>query len=126
MPLGLPRFVFSSAGVAPQPVDARAVKFMAQKGIDISGQTSKSLEQVPQWEQYQVVVALGAQAREALARAAKKTICFTWSVPDPAQVEGAPDAVQAAFESAYQSLESHIRELVGAILEEPQTTEPKL
>ena len=30
--LGLPRFVFSSAGIAPQPVDARAVKFMAAKG----------------------------------------------------------------------------------------------
>ena len=47
-------------------MDARAVKFMAEKGIDISRQTSKSLEQVPQWEHYQVVIALGAQAREAL------------------------------------------------------------
>ena len=87
----LPRFVFSSAGVAPQPVDARAVKFMAEKGIDISGQTSKSLEQVPQWEQYQVVVALGAQARKALPIRPGKTIFFTWSIKDPAEVEGSPE-----------------------------------
>ena len=37
----LPRFRFSSAGAAPQPVDARAVKFMAEKGTDISGQTQQ-------------------------------------------------------------------------------------
>ena len=30
-----PRFVFSSAGAAPQPIDERVVKFMAGKGIDI-------------------------------------------------------------------------------------------
>jgi phosphate transport system protein len=116
----LPRFVFSSVGVIPQPVDERAVKFMAQKGIDLSRQTSKSLEQVPQWEQYQVVIALSAQAREALPIRAKKTIYLTWPVPDPAQIEATPDAKVAAFESAFQFLQSHIRELVGAILEQPQ------
>ena len=94
---------------------------MAQKGIDLSRQTSKSLEQVPQWEHYQVVIALSAQAREALPIRAKKTICLTWPVPDPAQVQGPPDAGPAAFESACQSLELQIRELVGAILEQPQT-----
>ena len=119
--MSLPRFVFSSAGIIPQPVDERAVKFMAQKGIDLSRQTSKSLEQVPQWEQYQVVIALSAQARESLPIRAKKTICLTWPVPDPAQIEATPDAKVAAFESAFQFLQSHIRELVGAILEQPQT-----
>jgi len=116
--MGLPRFVFSSAGITPLPLDARAAQFMTQKGIDLSRQTSKSLAQVPQWEHYHVVVALGAQAREALPIRAKKTICLTWSVPDPAQAQGPADP---AFEVAYQSLESQIRELVGAILEQPQT-----
>jgi phosphate transport system protein len=119
--LGQSRFIFTSAGITPQPVDERAVKFMAQKGIDLSRQTSKSLEQVPQLEQYQVIITLGTQAQEALPIRGKKTICLTWSVPDPAQVEAPPDAATAAFESAFQSLQSHIRELVGAILEQPQT-----
>jgi arsenate reductase len=119
--MGQARFIFSSAGITPQLVDARAVKFMAQKGIDISRQTSKSLGQVPQWELYQVVIALSARAREALPIRAKKTICLTWSVPEPAEVQGPPDAVVATFESAFQSLQSQIRELVGAILEQPQT-----
>jgi phosphate transport system protein len=119
--MGLARFVFSSAGISPQPLDARVVKFMAQKGLDLSRQSSKSLEQVPQWELYQVVVALSAHAREALPIRAKKTICLTWSVSEPACVECSPDAEAAAFEVAYQSLESQIRELAGAILEHPQT-----
>ena len=119
--MGLPRFVFSSAGIAPQPVDARAVKFMATKGIDLSRQTSKPLEQVPNWEQYQVVIALGAQARKALPVRAKKTICLTWPVPDLPPAAASPDAATAIFESACQSLQAHIQELVAAILEQPQT-----
>jgi len=94
---------------------------MAEKGIDISSQTSKSLEQVPEWENNQVVVALGALARKALPTRPGKTIYFTWPIKDPAEIEGSPDLVQAAFEAAYSSLEAHIKELVGAILEEPQT-----
>jgi phosphate transport system protein len=117
----VPRFRFSSAGAAPEPVDARAVKFMADKGIDISGQTSKALEQVLQLEQHQVVIALGAPARKALPARPGKTIYFTWAIKDPAEVEGTSDVVHSAFDSACQSLEAHIKELVGAILEVPQT-----
>jgi phosphate transport system protein len=119
--LRLPRFQFSSAGAAAQAMDARAVKFLAEKGIDISGQTSKTLEQVPQWEQCQVVIALGARARKALPARPAKTPFFTWSIKDPAELEGTPDVVQTAFASACQNLEAHLKELVGAILEEPET-----
>jgi phosphate transport system protein len=119
--LRLPRFRFSSAGAVAELVDARAVKFMAEKGIAISSQTSKALDQVPQWEQCQVVIALGARARKALPARPAKTIFFTWSIKDPAELDGPPDVVQAAFASACQSLEAHLKELVGAILEEPQT-----
>ena len=116
-----PRFVFSSAGATPRPVDERLVKFMAEKGIDISAQQSKSLDQVPDWQQLQVVVALGAQARKALPARPGKTIFFTWPVKDPAAADGSPAAVHEAFESACQQLDAHIKELVGAMLEEPQT-----
>ncbi len=123
--LHLPHFQFSSAGADPQPLDARAVKFLSEKRIDISGQTSKALDQVPQWEDYQAIVALGALARKALPTRPGKTIYFTWPINDPAEVEGPPDLLQAAFESAYGRLEAHLKELVGAILEQPPT-QPEL
>jgi protein-tyrosine-phosphatase len=118
--LHLPQFRVSSAGVTPQSVEAATVKFMAGKGIDISKQTSKSLEQVPGWEHCQVIVTLSASTREALPAPSSKTIFFSWSIDDPSRVDGSDVARQAAFESAYQSLASHVRELVGAILQEPQ------
>lgn len=118
--MNLPRFVFSSAGVAPQPLDPRAVEFMAGKGIDISKQTSKSLEQLPQWDHYQVLIVLEAQARDAWPDQPTKTICLQWEVKDPSTSDGPDGAVQAAFQSAYDSLDSNIRELAGAILEQPQ------
>ena len=97
---------------------------MAEKGIDISAQQSKPLEQVPHWQHFQVVVALGAQARKAFPiRPAKPS-----SSPGPSRTPRPPGPArpsQAAFESAYQSLESHIKELLAAILEEP-SNESKL
>lgn len=116
-----PRFEFSSAGVAPAPLEPTVIEFMAGKGIDLSRQASKPLEQVPHWEHCQVVVALGAQARKAFPVRPGKTVVFTWSVKDPASVEGPPDVVRAAFETTFRSLKSQIQELLGAILEEPQT-----
>jgi phosphate transport system protein len=114
--LGVPRFVFSCAGTAPQPVDKRAVDFMASKGIDISRQSTKSLEQVPYWEYYQVMIALDDAGRRVLPGPHTKTVCLTWHIADPTKVEGSAEVVQAAFESAYQALDAQIRELVQAIL----------
>lgn len=118
--LGLPRFVFSSAGLAPQPIDARAVAYMAGKGLDISSQTSKSLAQVPDWEHSQVIVTLGSVNRKALPAHPDKTVCFTWAVEDPSESDAGPENATAGFDAAFASLETHIRELVGAILDEPQ------
>ena len=117
--MNLPRFVFSSAGIAPQPLDAHTVEFMTRRGIDLSRQTSKSLEQVPEWDHYQVVIALSAEALQALPAHAKKTICLTWPAPDPAHSGDLSEDRTASFEAAFQYLESHIRELVAAILEQP-------
>ena len=114
--LGVPRFVFSSAGTAPQPVDKRAVDFMASKGIDMSRQATKSLEQVPYWEYYQVMIGLDQAGRRALPGPHTKTVCLTWSVTDPMAAEGPAETIQNAFESAYQTLDTLIRELVQAIL----------
>ena len=116
-----PGFVFSSAGAAPQPIDERVVKFLTGKGIDISGYQSKPLEQVSDWQHFQIVVALGTQARKAFPIRPGKTTFFTWSIKEPTVVGSPSDPTPTAFDSAYQSLESHIKELLGAISEEPSS-----
>ncbi len=118
--LGAPRITFTSAGTAPQPLDVRAIEFMAAKGIDLTRQVPKTLDAVPRWEQCQVIVALSPEACKALPEHSNKTIVLTWTIPDPAQVTGPAEAWKPAFDLAARSLESEIRELAAAISAEPE------
>ncbi len=110
------KFVFSSAGISPRAVDPRAVRFMADKGLDISRQTSKYLNQIPNLDHYQVIVALSKAARAAFPPPPTKTVSIEWEVQDPAKAEGPLEETRAAYEKTFQFLETHIRDLVEAIL----------
>jgi phosphate transport system protein len=112
------RFVFSSAGVSPRPIDARAARFMMDKNIDISRQTSKYLNQVPNLDHYQVIIALSKDAEVAFPPASTKTVSIDWNVEDPSKTSETAEEVRAAYEKTFQFLETHIRDLVEAILGE--------
>ncbi len=114
--LGQSKFIFSSAGIDPRPVDARTVAFLSEKGIDISRQASKSVEQVPHRDHYQIIVALAKAASKIFPPAPTKVVCLDWSVRDPSEATGAPADVKTAYEDTYQFLHAHIRDLVEAIL----------
>lgn len=122
--MGLPRFVFSSAGLVPMPIDPRLGTFMAKKAIEVSRQTSKTREQVPDWERYQVVIALSDEGQKAFPDPPTKTICLTWTVQDPAAVTMGAQEVEAAWESAYTFLDTHLRDLVEAVRGEPLNRGP--
>lgn len=117
--LALPRFAFASAGRVPRALDPEAVRFMAQQGMDISTQASKSMEQVRNWENAQVIVALDKRALDGLQLHSNKPIVLQWLMTDPSEIQE-PEARKAAFQSAYQSLQSNLKELAAAILDEPQ------
>jgi arsenate reductase len=53
-----------SAGVAPSGLDPRAVKAMAEVGIDISGQSSKHVDELPQTE-FDFVITLCDEAGQS-------------------------------------------------------------
>ncbi|MBI4874316.1 MAG: phosphate signaling complex protein PhoU [Acidobacteria bacterium] len=111
------RFSFTSAGVTAGAVDPQTLWFLGEKGLDISSQSSRSMDQVPHLDQVQVVVALCKEAEEALPQQKPaKTLSLQWFVPDPSEAHGTPEQVRAEYERAYQSLCNHIRDLVHAIL----------
>jgi phosphate transport system protein len=114
--IGARRFTFSSAGVTAGVVDPQTVRFFAEKGVDISGRTSRSVSEVPQLEQTEVMVALSTEAERVFPRKPAKTLCLRWSVPDPSKARGTPDEIRAQYDLAYRTLSSHIRDLVQAIL----------
>ena len=110
------RVLFSSAGVASQPLDPKTVQFMVEKGIDISGQTSKYLNQILDLKDYAIIVSLCEEAERALPSLSSRPVRINWEVQDPSKLEGTEEEVQAAYQNTYQFLERHIRELAQAIL----------
>src|SRR5262245_41993732 len=69
-----PRLVFASAGIDPRPVDPATLKYMKEKGIDISRQHSKSVEQIPNLDHYQVIIALAKEAEKVFPPPPTKTV----------------------------------------------------
>lgn len=115
--LGLQHVQFSSAGVAPEAVDARTVQFMAEKGIDISGHTSKYLNQIIDLENYAVIITLGEKARE-LGLPRENMVNIAWEVPPPSRSTGSEEEIRAAYEEAFDYLQTHIHGLVQAVFGE--------
>jgi protein-tyrosine-phosphatase len=71
---------------------------------------------VPNLDHYQVIVALDQTVKKAFPQKPRKVISLDWPVEDPSQTQGNPDQIQAAYEKTYQYLQSHIQDLVQAIL----------
>jgi phosphate transport system protein len=110
------RFSFSSAGLVAGPADPLAVSFLSEKGMDISRQPSRSLDQVPNRDQAHVLVALGKEAEKALPQRPAKTLGLHWLVSDPSRAQGSRKEMLAAYEQAYQTLANHVRDMVQAFL----------
>lgn len=111
-----PLFIFASGGLDPKGVDPATIAFLKEKGLDVSRQTSKAVEQIPNLDHYQIIIALAKEAEKVFPPPPSKTVCLDWSVADPTKVEGTPAEVRAAFESTYQFLHAHIHDLVEAVL----------
>jgi phosphate transport system protein len=114
--LGKPRLVFASAGIDPKPVDATTIRFLKERGIDISRQTSKSVEQVPNLDHYNVIVALAKEAQKVFPQPPTKTVTLEWTVQDPSKATGSPEQVRTSYEATYQFIREHIQDLAQAIL----------
>jgi phosphate transport system protein len=114
--LGQPKFVFSSAGLDRWPIDPHTFAFLKEKGLDISRQTSKGIDQIPHLDHYQIIVALAKEAQRVFPPPPTKAVCLDWSVRDPSTVKGSPAETRAAYEQTYDFLHAHIHDLVEAVL----------
>ena len=116
--LKLPRLIFANAVGETASIDPRLRELLAAKSLDL--QTSPPSSQPPDWDSYQIIVALDAAARDALPVRGNKPVVLTWRILDAPSLPGPPEAQQPHFQSAFNSLESHIQELVAAIQDQPE------
>ncbi len=113
--LNEPAFVFTSAGLDPQPVEAKTVEFMAAKGSDVSRYVPRALTDVENLEHQDVIVLLSPEARRAFPRRPRKAVLLEWPIEDPSRVTGTAAEINAAYERTHGFISSHITDLVTAI-----------
>ena len=121
---GLARHLFAdratvlSAGSAPSRLNPHAIEAMAEIGIDISGQRSKSVDEIDP-EDVDLVVTLCAE--EVCPVLPGRVRRLHWPIADPAATDVEPPAsidVRERFRAARREIESRI-EILNALLDVP-------
>jgi arsenate reductase len=111
--LGGEEYEVYSAGTHPSFVRPQAIEVMREIGIDISGQTSKSLDQfVDQSFDYVITVCDNAKESCPVFYGAKEML--HWSIEDPVGVWGTEEKKLEAFRTARDEIAGKIRETFGA------------
>ena len=113
--LSQPQFVFWSAGLTRSSVNSGTLAFLRERGLEISSQNSKSVDQIPHFEHFQLIVALSKEGRKIFPPPPTKAVCLDWSeVADnlcPTGATGAPN-----YAAMYEFLLDHLRDLVEAVV----------
>jgi phosphate transport system protein len=116
--LGRADFICESAGLTPEATDERTISFLREKRLEIGSHVPRALKDVKDLDQYHVIVALANGIQKTLPPPPRKTVFLDWSVPNPARVTGTVKEIYAAYDHAYQEIQSHVNDLAEAILGE--------
>lgn len=111
----------ASAGSHPKPLHSNAVRVMAERGIDISGRSSKHFGTFAR-RRFDYVITLCDRVREVCPDFPGKPSRPHWSIPDPG-LEGGTDAeTYPAFQRTADELETRIRFFLAG-LDSPSPTQ---
>jgi arsenate reductase len=112
--LGEEAFEAHSAGTVATQVRPLAIKAMAEVGIDISQQESKTLSRYLE-EPFDAVITVCDTAAEACPVFPGARRRLHWSLPDPAASTGSEEAQLAVYRQVRETLRRRIKtELLGA------------
>jgi ArsR family transcriptional regulator, arsenate/arsenite/antimonite-responsive transcriptional repressor / arsenate reductase (thioredoxin) len=110
----------ASAGSNPKPLHPNAVRVLRKRGIDISANRTKHLDEFLS-QRFDMVITLCDRVREVCPEFPSHPQLVHWSIPDPA-VEGQTDrASYPAFERTATELETRISFLLH-LLARPHRT----
>ena len=107
------RFEASSAGTEATRVRPEAIAAMREIGIDISGQTSKTLEPYLGAD-FSWLITVCDQARESCPTLPGVRRQAHWSIDDPSGVDGEEASRLAAFRAARDDLSARVRAFIDS------------
>ncbi len=114
--LGGSRFEVFSAGTAPKPVHSLAVRAMQEVGVDISGQTSKSLDRFLK-DRFDAVITVCDRAKESCPIFPGGGERIHWGFDDPAEAIGTEEERMRVFRRVRDEIRARIEGfLFNAIL----------
>ena len=108
-----------SAGSTPKPLHPNAVRVMRKRGIDISENRTKHLDEFAR-ERFDAVITLCDRVREVCPEFPRHPRLAHWSIPDPALAGSTNRASYPAFERTAAELDTRIGFLLHQ-LNEPST-----
>lgn len=98
----------ASAGTHATRVSPFALEALQDRGIDASGQYSKSLEQVS--GEFDYVITLCDEADRECPHLPARRERLHWPYPDPARTPGGEEAIRRAFFETRDAIEARLRE----------------
>ena len=110
----------ASAGSHPKPLHPNAVRVLRTRGIDISANRTKHLDELVA-QRFDTVITLCDRVREVCPEFPSSPELVHWSVPDPALEGSTNRASYPAFERTATELETRINFRMRLITD-PTTT----
>jgi arsenate reductase len=107
------RYEVFSAGTRPSSVRPEAIAVMAELGIDISGQRSKSVDEFI-GQPLDLVITVCDNAKEACPVFPGRTQRLHWPFEDPAGVEGPDEERESTFRKVRDQIRARIQEFLAS------------
>lgn len=100
-----------SAGIETHGVNPKAIKIMAEDGIDISNHTSNHVDEYAGIN-FDYVITVCDNANEACPYFPGDVTRFHHNFPDPAKARGTEDEVMDSFRQARQQIKLYMQQFV--------------
>lgn len=97
-----------SAGIETHGVNPRAIKIMAEDGIDISGQTSNNVAEYSGIS-FDYVITVCENAKENCPVFPSSAIRFHHDFPDPAKTKGTEKEIMESFRNVRDEIREYCR-----------------
>jgi phosphate transport system protein len=116
--LGRADVEFASAGIDPQPLTPEAVAFLESRQLSTTG--SQAVRDLPDFNEYQLVIALSPGAKQHLPAPTRKTVHLDWGIADLVKGASSSDQLRESYQTAERALTHAILEVVGDLTGEQE------
>lgn len=104
------RWEVYSAGINPKGIHPKAIEIMEEDKIDISGQASNGLDEIPT-EKLDLLITLCANANETCPTLHSKIEKVHWDLEDPDGAKGSEEEIMNKFREIRNQIREKIQHL---------------